>query len=458
MGVDTACNVPVSGLAGIAWPAIPGQSAAQMLSLLYQLEHSQWLSPDELWQQQLSQLTLLLQHAVSTVPHYKKIFADTEVNTDSIHSLEQWQSLPVLSRADVQAAGEQMYSTATPREHGKEYLVQTSGSTGMPIKVKGTELTKLFWQVLNLRDHVWQQRDFSGTLLALRAERPEKPGDIIRAKGWGAGVDNIYQTGPGIGMSTRTDVAIQAQLIRDEEPDYLLSLPSNLKALALHFREKGWKLDKLKQVRCYGESVSEELRSLCDEVFAVPLCDVYSSQEVGQIAQPCHEHGNYHIQSENLLVEVLDEQGRQCQPGEVGRVVITTLHNFATPLIRYCIGDYAEVGEPCACGRGLPVLKRIMGRQRNMIVLPDGRQHWPSFPSSEWMDIAPLKQMQLVQETKETVLARLVSDRNLNETEEAELVSYLQGRFQYPFNISLEYCEDIPRSKAGKFEDFVSKL
>jgi len=457
MNLETPPNIPVSGLNGVAWPAIPQQRAAMMMSLLYQLEQSQWWDSDIMWQHQLSQLRLLLAHAVKTVPYYKQKYSSLDASTD-IETLEQWQQLPLLTRADVQAAGEQLYSTATPREHGNQHMVQTSGSTGMPIKVKGTEVTRIFWQALNLRDHLWQQRDFSGTLMALRAERPDTPGNIARVKSWGAGVDIVYPTGPGIGMNTRTDVSVQAKFLRDEDPEYLLSLPTNLKALAMYFLDQGWQLNRLRQVRCYGENVSEELRDLCHQAFGAEVCDVYSAQEVGQIAQQCHEQGNYHIQSENLLVEVLDEQGRQCQPGEIGRVVITSLHNFATPLIRYCLGDYAEVGEPCICGRGLPVLKRVMGRQRNMIVLPDGRQHYPSFPSGGWMDIAPLKQMQLVQETEDTVIARVVSERTLNDSEQGELVSYLQGRFQYPFNIELEYCDIIPRSKAGKFEDFISRL
>jgi len=448
--------IPNSGLKGISWPAIPAQNAAQMLSLLYQLEQSQWLSPDEVWQQQSRQLTLLLSHAIKTVPYYKETLAN--IDPESISDRGQWQTIPVLERADVQAAGEKVCSTATPSQHGSEHWIQTSGSTGMPIKVKGTALTKLFWQVLNLRDHLWQKRDLSGTLMALRAEAPKKSGDVIRAPGWGAGVDGVYSTGPGLGMNTRTDISQQAKFLHDEEPDYLLTLPSNLKALILYFRDKSWRINNLKQIRTYGENVSDELRQLCHEVFGVALSDVYSSQEVGQIAQPCSEHNAYHIQSENLVVEVLNEQGLACSPGEIGRVVVTTLHNFASPLIRYALGDYAEVGEPCACGRGLPVLKRIMGRQRNMIVLPDGRQHWPSFPSSEWMDIAPLKQMQLVQETQDNVTARLVTERLLSEAEKDSLIRYLQGRFQYPFTIELQYCDVIERSKAGKFEDFVSKL
>ena len=78
---------------------------------------------------------------------------------------------------------------------------------------------------------------------------------------------------------------------------------------------------------------------------------MYSSQEVGYIALQCPENESYHIQAENVLVEILDDDGLPCEPGEVGRVVVTALHNLATPLLRYDIGDYAEVGSPCSCGR-----------------------------------------------------------------------------------------------------------
>jgi phenylacetate-CoA ligase len=102
------------------------------------------------------------------------------------------------------------------------------------------------------------------------------------------------------------------------------------------------------------------------------MVDMYTCQEAGYLALQCPDHPHYHVQSENVLLEVVDDQGLPCAPGEVGRVLVTSLNNFATPLIRYEIGDYAEVGAACSCGRGLPVLKRIMGRYRNLLTLPDG--------------------------------------------------------------------------------------
>ena len=127
------------------------------------------------------------------------------------------------------------------------------------------------------------------------------------------------------------------------------------------------RLPGLREVRTLGEASTPDLRALCREAWGVPLVDVYSAEEVGYIALQCPEHEHYHVQAESVLVEILDERGAPAPPGETGRVVVTDLHNFAMPLVRYEIGDYAEVGEPCACGRGLPVLRRIVGRVRNML-------------------------------------------------------------------------------------------
>ena len=144
--------------------------------------------------------------------------------------------------------------------------------------------------------------------------------------------------------------------------------------------------------------------------------------EVGYIALQCPQHEHYHVQFETLIVEVLDSAGTPCAPGEVGRVVLTTLHNFAMPLVRYAIGDYAEAGEACDCGRGLPVIKRIMGRDRNMLTKPDGSQHWPSFPAEIWTAVAPIRQFRLIQKSLDRIEAQFVAADELGREQRDRLI------------------------------------
>ena len=306
---------------------------------------------------------------------------------------------------------------------------------------------------MTLREHLWHQRNFAGKLAVIRVN--VKNGNH---ENWGVPVAAIFETGPSAVLDIGTDLDAQLTWLQEQNPDYLLSYPSNVLALAKACISKGIRLENLREIRTLSEAHNPELRAVCREAWGVPVTDIYSANEVGYIAFQCPEHEHFHIQSETLFVEVLNAQGEACQPGEIGRVVITTLHNYAMPLIRYEIMDYAEVGEACPCGRGLPVIKRVLGRQRNLITLPDGRQHWPSMGYGKWFGVAPIEQIQLVQKNLQQIEARLVMPRPLTPDEQAQMIPILQKSLGYAFQISFSYHDEIPRSASGKFEDFISEI
>jgi phenylacetate-CoA ligase len=160
--------------------------------------------------------------------------------------------------------------------------------------------------------------------------------------------------------------------------------------------------------------------------------------------------------SENFIVEVLDEDGGPCRPGEIGRVVVTDLVNFATPIIRYDTCDYAEVGPPCPCGRGLPTLARIVGRERNLVAMPDGTKHWPHLGVDHFWDYAPIRQFQFVQHDLTHIEARLVVETPLSKKQESDFGAALQKELGYAFDIAFTYFEnELPRGPGGKLEEFV---
>jgi phenylacetate-CoA ligase len=183
--------------------------------------------------------------------------------------------------------------------------------------------------------------------------------------------------------------------------------------------------------------------------------DKYSSEELGSIAIEC-EHGNYHG-SEHLIVEVLREDGTACMPGEVGRVVVTDTWNFATHMVRYDIRDYAVAGSTCVCGRGLPVLSRIMGRVRHLMVLPDGRRFWPLFGMRQFGEIAPIHQMQFVQTAVDALCIRYLCGRALSDAEMLAVAQRVNAHVGYPMRISFERSLTPLNAGAGyKFEEFKS--
>jgi len=190
----------------------------------------------------------------------------------------------------------------------------------------------------------------------------------------------------------------------------------------------------------------------------VPLTDVYSATEVGYLALQCPEHEHYHVQAESVLLEVLGDDDAPCKTGETGRVVVTDLHNFAMPLIRCEIGDYAEVGEACACGRGLPVLRRIAGRTRNMLVTASGQRYWPTLGARRIRDIAAIQQLQFVQKTYDLIEVRLVTPARLAPEQEESLRQRVLSFLPPGIRLEIAYCDRIARGAGGKFEDFVSEI
>jgi phenylacetate-CoA ligase len=367
---------------------------------------------------------------------------------------EAWQTLPVIDRAEVQAAGAVLHSPYLPPGHAPVAEVHTSGSTGRPLTALTTEVSRFQWLALTLREHLWQGRDFSLKLASIRPDRRVQGPQGLDLPDWGDPVARVFRTGPSALLSSSVPVAEQLAWLRRVQPGYLLSLPSNLKALAQESMARAEKFVCLRQVRAYGETLSEDTRRVCRAAWGVEVADLYSTQEVGYIAFQCAA-GSYHVQAESCLVEILDEAGTRCAPGQVGRIVVTPLQNLAMPLIRYAVMDYAEVGEPCACGRTLPVLRRIVGRQRNMARRPDHSRFWPSFPADRWMGLAPVRQIQLAQTALDGIEVRLVMAGDLTSNQKAALAASLAQTLGYPYRFTFRVIEEIPRHPNGKFEDFI---
>lgn len=446
-----------SVIPGVDFPALPNARGCQLLALQFQLERSQWLSPDEITEEQARLAHRLYQHSIRNIPFYKDRYSEAGFAAEPLKTHSDWRKLPLLRRGDIQSHFKQMQ--CRPTDHGELSTSATSGSSGSPVVVVGTAVSRILWHAITLRHHLWHRRDFSAKMATIRALRNRTGTTEERQDNWGGATVDLLKTGPLVALDASTSIDEQADWLVRENPEYLLTYPSIASALVEHMEREGMKLPRLREVSTFGELLEPRLRSLSKEAWGVPVVDGYSSQEVGYIAIQCPETEQYHVQAESVLVEVIDDDGNWCKPGEIGRVVITTLHNFAMPLIRYEIGDYAEMGDTCPCGRGLPVLGRIVGRQRSMAVLPDGRVIWPSM-SDELLrtrgldNLPPIRQFQLIQTEPDAVEVRLVADRRFTTEEEPLVTGLVNEAFGWPMRVSLCYVDRIDRGPGGKFEDY----
>jgi phenylacetate-CoA ligase len=442
----------LSATPGTAWPAVPEFSACASLGLLFQLDASERWPVERLEREQSQQLGILARYAWDSVPYYREAWAGRYDPSVAL-SRERFLALPLLTRTSLRERYDALKSRAMPAEHGEAVETRSSGSTGAPVRTMATGVTRLFWEAITLRDHAWHRRNLAGKLAVIR--RGVTAGT---APSWGKATAGLVRTGEAVMLDVDGDIGTQLDWLERQAPAYLFTYPSLAAELAKESLVRGRRLAGLLGVRTLGESLSPDLRALCREAWGVPLVDAYSAEEVGYIALQCPQHEHYHVQAESLLVEVLDERGAPCPPGQIGRVVVTDLHNFATPLIRYDIGDYAEVGGPCSCGRTLPVLRRIAGRVRNVLLSADGKRYWPAFGSRALADIAAIRQHQFVQKSFGLVEARLVTDAPPAPEQEEALRKRIQSRLPPGIEVKIVYCREIPRSASGKFEDFISEV
>ncbi len=442
-----------SALPEVVWPALPAGEGAASLGVLLQLESSQWLSPDRLLDHQMRQLEVLLRHAFATVPYYRQAWSE-RYDPNAPLTQERFSKLPQLTRRELQENFDALKSGRIPPSHGSVAEARSSGSTGSPVRVLKTQVTQAMWNAFSLRDHLWHRRDLSGKLAAIRHGVPT--GEFA---GWGVATHGVIATGPSVVLGVKEDIDAQLRWLQEQRAAYLLTYPSNLAELVRRSQELGIRFPELREARTIGEVLAVEVRELCRTAWGVPVADIYSAEEIGYIALQCPQQEHYHAQSECVFLEILDDRGRGCAPGEIGRVVVTTLHNFATPLVRYDLGDFAVAGVPCACGRGLPVIRRIVGRTRNMLLGADGKRYWPSLGSHGFPEIAPtIVQHQFVQKSLDLIEARLVTRVPLTSEQETNLRRHVQSALPAGFRLNFVYCDRIARSAGGKYEDFVSEV
>ena len=249
---------------------------------------------------------------------------------------------------------------------------------------------------------------------------------------------------------------VLARWLREFDPHYLITHPSVAEAL-LHELGGPRKTSSLQEILFVAEPLSTALEARMADEWGIRCAEYYSANEVGYIALRCREQGKLHVQSESVLVEIVDATGQPCGVGEAGRVVVTSLHNVATPLIRYEIGDYATVGPPCACGRTLPVIDRVLGRVRNLVRMPDGRRHWP-VDLGKFRAMSAVRQFQYVRSGPRTIELRVVLNQPLTAEEEGRAQALVREALGYPFQVEITPVAEIARGPTGKFEEFLSLL
>lgn len=352
-------QVPRSALPEMRWPAIVDGPAADMMGLQFQFLLTERLPADELRARQFSQLDALVEYCARTMPFHRERLATAGYRQNLPLTDDVFARLPVLTLAEVIQAGSRLHGLSVPSAH-RGTMRGTVLATGRQLTLIATGLHAFFNDAYLLRDLLWHETDFRGKWARIAHDPATVRAGArgVREKDWGPAVATAYATGPSVGLDTERTVEEQAAWLLREKPDYLSAPPATLRALAEHARQGKFKPPSLSALRCDGIA-PPDLTPLCQGAFGkAPILSAILP-EIGCLALQCQEHGRLHVMAEGVFTEILDAAGTPCAPGRPGRVVVTPLHNFAMPLLRYDTGLTAAFGPPCGCGRTLPVLEDL---------------------------------------------------------------------------------------------------
>jgi phenylacetate-CoA ligase len=346
------------------------------LAHLRELERTEWCSLDELRALQDAELKKLLAHAFAQAPHYRRSFEHAGVSPDDIHGVDELCKLPLLTREAATDCFEERKSTAEPLP---KISKMTSGTTGRPLAF-GYDMGSEYWrQATKLRGYGWagyrpgdRSLHFWGSIAALYP--PPMKAQVKSA------VDRFIRREHYIDCTDHSEEALAGVVrqIRELRPNVIVCYAQAGAALARHVVETKCRDWKDIAVISAAERLFPADRDVMVEAFGEGIFETYGSREVMLIAAECPAHQGLHVSMENLAVEIVVRDGeteRLALPGELGEVVITDLHNFGAPFIRYVNGDLAVALPPerCPCGRWLSRLKGVEGRSTDTLRDGEGR-------------------------------------------------------------------------------------
>ena len=327
------------------------------VALRRQMEEAQWWSADRLADLQLQRLRDLLQDVAVNVPYYRDLFAQTGLDPANIQGISDLQRLPFLTKSVIRA------NTDALKHANAQGLSRfnTGGSSGEPLiffigakRVSHDVAAK--WRATR-----WWDVDIGDPEIVVWGS-PIELGKQDRIKHWR---DKLLRTQllPAFEMSEpKLDEFIAT--IRAVQPSMLFGYPSALTHIAKHAQKRGVVMNDLgiKVAFVTSERLYDDQRTTLSQVFGCKVANGYGGRDAGFIAHECPA-GGMHLTADDIVVEIVNEEGQVQPAGVAGEIVVTHLSTNDFPFIRYRTGDIGVLGStPCSCGRGLPLLQDIQGR------------------------------------------------------------------------------------------------
>jgi phenylacetate-CoA ligase len=438
-----------------AWLMKDGRLA--VLRYLKEFEASQFMPVTSIREAQLQKILKMVRHSYDNCEFYRERLDRQGVRPSEIRDFRDYQKIPVLTKKEIQENAGKMRA----KIYSSEELVpnRTGGSTGSPIQFYHDRERLLSMWASSIRHDSWAGYKIGDKLAGIWGARMDlSGGQRIKKKIRNLLLDRSIV----LDSSSLTDEKMKnfVDELREFQPRTILAYAKAMYFFALYCRDNGIKDIQPHSIITSAEVLEEEERRTIEEVFDCKVFNRYGCREVSVIASECAEHQGLHLNSETLYVEFVDQKGDPVGPGEAGNIVITDLLNFGMPFIRYKIED---VGTPddhqCPCGRGLPLMKMVAGRTTDFLKTTKGVSVSGSALTIYLITSVPgIRQAQIIQDKVDHLTFKVVAGREFLESGTRTFREKVSEFFGEEMRYDIQYVEEIPKEKSGKYRFSVSLL
>lgn len=409
----------------------------------------------ETWQNR--QLTNLLRHAHARSGFWRKRLPTRMIG----HAMMKY--VPIQSRADVATQVDLEGSLVPTDGTAPLQSYASTGSTGTPVKVYVTPDNGYYNSIRSIAQYFVNDLSLAEDRLQIvpaisMAKLEQKSLSVNVVGSWAGSLSNIFKNGSAKKIVHQyDDDAMMAELSKSKA-GYLVC-PNRYAEILL---KKGG-IDILKNLGIkvwlhmndYREPhIVETLKAAGIRSFSN-----YSSGETGPIAFECAKReGYFHVAHTNVIVESDPGLTASYNGASLGRLLITHLHSYATPIIRYDIGDFGLLEDRCPCGHDGPTLSNIFGRGKHFLRHPDGRL-LPFYLSTRMLEeILPFKEFRVRQNEINTIRIEIGGRETLTADEEANLRKLVVKASDSEFNIEIVPVTEIDWSANPKRLFFTSSV
>jgi phenylacetate-CoA ligase len=388
-------------------------------------------------------------HAVRTVPYYRELARRLSFAADDLRTADDVSThFPILAKGDVQSLGDQLRSEAVaPRTCA---IVQTSGTTGAGLRLLVPYAsTRAQWAVW------WRHWQTHGITRTTRcgwfAGRTIVPLDVTNPPFWRYNIAARQTLYSGYHMAPQYLDAYVAH-IRRSHLRWLHGYPSHIALLAAHVLDRDHPLaGQLSIITVAAENLTDQQRRLISDAFGVQPRQHYGNAEAVANASEC-SRGTLHVDEDFAYVETITDSATG-----VSALVGTNFTNPAYPLIRYQMGDAAVIDDnSCDCGRRGRVLASIDGRLEDAVLLPSGA--YVGRLDHIFKSFTHIHEAQIYQAADRSITINVVRGRDYTALDEQKLLAAATQRLGTDINLSINYTEQLVRSKTGKLRMVISDV